>query len=454
MKKIFMFMAVFALALSFSGCSILETDTESMMHPPLLSIEQEKLNDALKKVAGENYTLKYPKNGETNSAFIFRDLDNDGTDEAVAFYSSVDESTRINVLKNENNDWVSVYEAAGFSGEIESVEFVKIDEKSPAMVIGWEGEIGVYRFGKNRIETLHTASCDGGVILDINEDGFMDIAFFNGEAIDRSFFTVLYRGENGIVLTDEIIVNAKFDSLLSMKTGKIDEGTTALFIDSIIYDGVYLTEVVTLDDGKAVRYTLADFVKYEDEEEEENEVSSGTIIVVGSNLGKRGIFLRNTEVSCTDIDGDGIMEMPVEIREDYANKKTDKIYYLQYVNLVQTEQEIEESLHISEKEALSVWSGIANPAGGYLFELPEIWSKDAKVSIDSASSEMLFVDKDTGEVLLKICAADKNDYQDKYEDYILVAENATKNYYVKTFMEPENKFYIDPETFEECFNFI
>ena len=108
----------------------------------------------------------------------------------------------------------------------------------------------------------------------------------------------------------------------------------------------------------------------------------------------------------------------------------------------------------SEKEALSVWSGIANPAGGYLFELPEIWSKDAKVSIDSASSEMLFVDKDTGEVLLKICAADKNDYQDKYEDYVLAAEDETKNYYIKFFAGEESAFYIEPETISESFIFI
>ena len=67
---------------------------------------------------------------------------------------------------------------------------------------------------------------------------------------------------------------------------------------------------------------------------------------------------------------------------------------------------------------------------------------------------MLFVDKNSGKTIMKICEADKSDYQDEYEDFVLVAESETKYYYVKSFMEPENYFYIDPKTFEECFRFI
>ena len=128
MKKILLFVASAILALAFSGCNVFETDTEALMKPPVFSEEQEKLNAALTEVIGESYILKYPKNGEMNSAFIFRDLDSDGTEEAMAFYSLLGESTRINILKKENEEWVSVYEAAGFYGDIESVDFVRMDK--------------------------------------------------------------------------------------------------------------------------------------------------------------------------------------------------------------------------------------------------------------------------------------------------------------------------------------
>lgn len=440
MKKILMIFALAAMAFAFSGCSVLEMDTESLMHPPLLSEEQEKLNAALTEVAGENYTLKYPKTGEMNSAFIFKDLDGDGTEEAMAFYSFVDESTRINVLKREKENWVSVYEAAGFSGEIESAVFEKIDGKSDVLIVRWENKTGVYRFDKNRMETLYTAECDGEEIADINGDGFKDIVFFKGNAVGRSVINILYCGENGITVTEEISIHAQYGSVYSSKTGKIDEDRTVYFIDSEIYEGVYLTEIITLEDGKAERYTLADFV--EDETKENiNEGSSGMIIIVGSNLGKRGIFLRNTKVPCLDIDGDGIIEMPVEVREDYASEKTDIIYYIQYVKLF-------------GEEALPIWNGVANSQNGYLFALPESWNDKIGISFNSADNEMLFVNKENGKIVMKICEADKSDYQDEYEDYVLAAENETKNYYVKSYVEPEEDFYIDPETFDECFIFI
>ena len=153
-----MLFAILALSLSFSGCTFFETDTEALMRPPVFTEEQEKLNKALTEVIGESYVLKYPQTGEMNSAFIFKDLDNDGTEEAMAFYSLLDDSTRINILKKEGENWVSVYEAAGFYGEIEKVEFAEMDEKGEAIIIKWEQEAGIYRYESERLESISSAS--------------------------------------------------------------------------------------------------------------------------------------------------------------------------------------------------------------------------------------------------------------------------------------------------------
>ena len=77
MKKILLMFAAALFAVAFSGCSAFETDTEALMQPPSLTEEQAKLNDALTNVIGENFYLKYPLNGGSNSAFMFCDLDGD-----------------------------------------------------------------------------------------------------------------------------------------------------------------------------------------------------------------------------------------------------------------------------------------------------------------------------------------------------------------------------------------
>ena len=271
MKKLFLAAVAALFCAALSGCSVFETDTEALMHPPLLSEEQEKLNAALAQVAGENYTLKYPESGGSNSAFIFRDLDGDGEEEAMAFYSSVDESTRINVLKKDAEGWVSVYEAAGFSGDIKSIEFTFIDDKGEALIAKWADRIGVYRFAQNRLETIYTETCDGADITDINADGYSDVAVFKNNSADRSFFSVLFYNGTEMTVTEEIIVHAQYSNILSAKTGSLGNGKTAYFIDSSVYEGVYLTEIITLEEENAERYTIADFVTYEEEKEPEPE---------------------------------------------------------------------------------------------------------------------------------------------------------------------------------------
>ncbi len=440
MKKILLVLASIFICLAFSGCSGYITDAESLMHPPLMSEEQEKLNAALTKVAGENYTLKYPETGETNSAFIFEDLDGDGEDEAMAFYSSVDESTRINILKRTDDDWESVYEAAGFSGEIKSIDFAEIDKDGTSILVKWEDKIGVYRYENKRLETIYSETCDGAEIVDINSDGYSDIVVFKETDMNRSLFSVIYSEGYGVTVTEDISIHAQYDNIISAKTGNLDNNKKAYFIDSSIYEGVYLTEIITLEDGKPNRYTLADFVVYE-EEEEEQETSSGTVIIIGGNLGKRGIFLRNTEVSCMDTNRDGIMEFPVEVREDYAKEKSSNIYYLQY-------------MQVGEEEAYVVWNGIANTENGYLFALPIQWNERVTPSYSSLNNELVFSESETGKVIFKICAVPKSDYQDKYEDYILVAEDGTRNFYAKSFVDPEAPYYLDPEQYDEFFIFI
>ncbi|MBP1569365.1 MAG: hypothetical protein J6A12_03120 [Oscillospiraceae bacterium] len=439
MKKLFLIAAVTMLALAFSGCNVLETDTEALMKPPVFTEEQEKLNAALTEVIGESYVLKYPETGEINSAFIFKDLDGDGTEEAMAFYSLLDESTRINILKNKDEKWVSVYEAAGFYGNIKSVNFAKIEEEGFAIVINWDQEVGIYRYKKEKLEKVHGDSCEGTEIADINGDGLSEIIIISKNPMGQSTLEIVYNSGSEILVTDDISMHAGYGNIFAKGSAKFSEEKTMYFIDSEIYEGVYLTEMFALENGQAKRYFIADFVEYEEEEEErENE---GVVVVVGGSYGKRGIFLRNTKVSCLDTNSDGIIEMPVEFREDYAQDASEEFFFLQY-------------MQYDGEKSKAVWNGFANTEGGYLFEVPEKWNEKITVKIGSSPDEFVFSESKNGNVVYEIFAISKNDYQDKYEDCVLAAEDKTKNYYIKSFVDEKSEFYIAPEKYSESFIFI
>ena len=439
MKKLLIFAAAAILCVVFSGCNVLETDTEALMKPPVFTEEQEKLNTALTEVIGESYTLKYPKTGEINSAFIFKDLDGDGTEEAMAFYSLLDESTRINVLKNENGNWESVYEAAGFYGDIESVNFAKMYEAGSAIVIKWSQEVGIYRYQKERLEAVHKDSCEGTEIADMDGDGFSEVIIIGKNPAGRNTIKIVYNEGKNISATEGISIHADYMNIYSKNSGKLSEEKYFYFIDSEISDGVYLTEMFALENGAAKRYFIADFYEYEEDEEE--NAGQGVVVVVGGNYGKRGVLLRNTKVYCMDINNDGIIEMPVEYREDYAQDASEEIFFLQY-------------LQYNGESSVPVWNGVANTEGGYLFAVPENWNENITAKLGSSKESFIFEEKETGNVIYEIFAVSKSDYQDKYEDYVLAAENEEKFYYIKSFVEETGEYYISPENYAESFIFI
>lgn len=439
MKKIILIIAAALLCMAFSGCTVFETDTEALMQPPVFTEKQEKLNAALAEVAGEGYVLKYPESGEYNSAFIFKDLDNDGTEEAIAFYSFLDESTRINILKNEGEDWISVYEAAGFYGDINKIDFAEIDDKGPVLVVEWEQDIAVYRYVKERLEILYQSNCEGSFITDVDGSGKEDIIVFRGGNYGRSIVNIVCCEGEEVLVTDDISVNAEFGKIIRAQNGMLGEGENAFFIDAEVYEGIYLTEIITLEDGTAKRRFIPDFVELHDKDEEEED--SNSMVIVGDDYGKRGILLRDTAVLCMDINADGIMEMPVEYREDYAQEPSDQPFYIQYFQ--------------NGGDVLwPVWSGAANTENGFLFALPKTWCDWVIMSFGSSPDEMVFAKRETGEVVLKIMTVLKNDYQDKYEDYTLFAEDETKNYYIKVFVSENDEFYLSPEECKEGFIFI
>ncbi len=422
---------------AFSGCTVFETDTEALMSPPVFSEEQEKLNAALTEVTGGSYILKYPASGETNSAFIFEDLDGDGTEEALAFYSLLDESTRINVLKKEKDGWRSVYEAAGFTGDIERINFAEIEKGKKVLAVKWESEAALYSYENENLKTLHRASCDGINIADLDGDRKSEVIFFENNISGRNMVSVAYSNAGEVLVTESIIINAEYKNIYFAKTGKLHSGKQGYFVDSEVYDGIYLTEILLFENGEIERTFLADYVEYEDEE---NPNLSG-VVIIGGQYGSRGIFLRNTKVYCMDTNLDGITEIPMEIREDSAHERSEEIFFLSF-------------MQYDGETSKSVWNGVANTKKNYLFALPESWNALVDVSVNASGEELIITEKESGETVLKIFAVLKSDYQDKYEDYILGAEDEVHNYYIEAITEEGENFRVDPEKLSQSFIFI
>ncbi len=438
-EKLLLLLAAAAVSLSFSGCTSFETDIEALMQPPSLTEEQAKLNSALTEVIGDNYFLRYPSDGTSNSAFMFYDLDGDNIEEAIAFYSIDGESTRINILKQKNEKWTSIYEAAGAYGDASSVCFAETGPNERSLIVKWEQEVSIYRFENSRLETVYSAFCDGIEMFDMNGDGYEDMVLINSSYSERPFAKIIYSGENGLKATDNVSITAEYDSIVSTTFGKIYDGKIGFFIDSKVYgsDNIYLTEIITLNENSANRSTIANYIAYEQEEEQE-----GSTVTLVSKLGPRGNYLRNTAAYCEDVDGDGIVEMPVEFREDIASQDNEKFFYVDYMKY-----------NPETEDSESVWFGFVDSENGYKFELPKVFGVGVSINYNFSTGEYSFINNSNGAEVLRLRAVLATEYQDRYEEnYVLIGQSGTKVFYACISAQKGDIYYLESETIAQRFS--
>ena len=124
MKKIRFLALVWAVLLTLTGCSL---DVESYLYPPAVGGQQQAVQEALETYLRDTYgvarySVRYPVEGQHTAAFIL--CDDQGfpvTEEqtpslAVAFYalSSAPDTTRMNLLRRDADQWVSVADTVGY----------------------------------------------------------------------------------------------------------------------------------------------------------------------------------------------------------------------------------------------------------------------------------------------------------------------------------------------------
>lgn len=420
----------------FSGCSGIEMDADALMTAPALTEEQAKLNAAISDVAGDTYYPRYPSNGSYSSSFMFYDIDDDGQNEALAFYSTDNENIKANILKNRDGSWVSVCEVTGQGSDADSVYFADMGDGLSTIVIKWENDIGIYHFINERLETVFSSSCDGVQLEDMNDDGSTDIVVFSGTLYGKSSVRILYCETGDLVISDSTGLNANYDQIYSTVCGKNGDGKTGLFIDSEIYDGIYLTEFITLEDGGAERYTIADFAH-----EEKEVIGDMAAVTLVSSYGKRGIYARNTGAACEDVDRDGIIEMPVEVREDSASEGEERLFFIDY-------------MQYDGKGLKSVWHGFANADRGYRIQLPDSWDDSVTVFAGDSAGECVFATYE-GETIMSVKAVRSGEYQDRYDDsYTVLYETPYVKYCAKVSVPKGNAYYISPEMLSSLFETI
>lgn len=384
---------IFPLLTLLTGCAF-SSSIDNLMSPPKLSVEQEQIYNALTNATGTSISLKYPKSGKYLSAFIIEDIDGDGGDEAVVFYEknsiALEENTlRINILDQSDGKWRSVCDTPAKGAEIEKVMISELgsDERTN-LIIGSslinrsEKNVSIYSYIDGNIEETFSESYSFIDVTDLDRDDENEFLLLSGASSGGTATAEAYKlNDDGMYYQYSCRLSGSFTEFDSLNYGQIDEERTGLYIDAVTGTGLIQTDIIYMDDKGLKKIFSAP------------EESMATVRPVG----------------CTsfDIDGDGILEIPVQtIAAGYEEvSESEQMKFTEWFFVGRNNK--------LEKKYISYYS----INDGYIFVFPEKWKNNVTVKRDSINDEIVFCsyeDGETGRELLRIYfATDQPSIEDR-----------------------------------------
>ncbi|MCQ2448998.1 MAG: VCBS repeat-containing protein [Clostridia bacterium] len=360
-KKILFAALSAVLCALLSGCELFPANTDELLSPPALTGDYAPIEQALKKAA-KNYTLHYPSAGEYRSAFVLQDLDSDGRQEAIAFYSKTDDEMHINVIcEDEKNKWRSVDDLTITAGDVERIEFCDLDQDGvKEILVGWEvlpltdKQLAVYRLVNRKLQQQQIFPYTDFVCCDLDTDGQTEIFVQTINTAENTNTATVYRAVgNDVVAAADCPMDCKVQKIYSQTPVLLEDGTQAIYVDEVKSAGA-VTEVLFMQSGKLIN-PLLEYAATENVQ-----------------------TVRSASLMCTDIDQDGRPEIPVakEITS-VDSQNAEKAYYTVWCSFTGT-------------SLLPVKTVIINQADGYSIELPEQWVDHIAVMKDSNLRTRLF----------------------------------------------------------------
>lgn len=282
----------------FCGCELFTVDTAELLNTPKLSGDISPIADAIAASAGGDYTLKYPSKGSYRSAVVQNDINGDGLLEAFAFYSITENETTtmvMNVICNKDGKWTSAAQQKIVAGGVDKIEFCDLDNDGiEEILVGWEiygtseMQLAVYSFKNNTIAQRMLQQYNHFVCCDLDEDGTNEVfLIMSNSAAQINTASVYALTESGVseLYSCELDPTVRFVN--EPTVSHLSSGKPAVYIDEVKGVGA-VTEVLFIEKNRLVNPLL-------------NLESRETLAT-----------LRSSFINSQDINGDGIIEIPVQ----------------------------------------------------------------------------------------------------------------------------------------------
>lgn len=454
LKRMVLMILALAVLLSFGGCYYYDAGMENMLTPPKLTDGQKEIYKVLEAQVGTGISLKYPRSGEYRSAFVIESIDDEPGKETLVFYQNNVNVTgtaalTVSILDQKDGEWVPAYDIAVAGSDVDQVVLSTFGtENNMFVIIGYmltgdkDKVMRIYRYHDGMVEELFSFPYSLLQVVDIDDNGYPEIVALtpavtgkDGQMIPARANVIRYQ-DGGFAVADGVDMDSDIISYVNIQTGLIDHRRTALYLDGMKGQDQLSTQILFYEDDKLQNNIFLD----------------------------RAALAQVTRQSgnfSTDIDGDGVIEIPVsELMPGYTS--------MAETNEAQTT--VSEPLYFtrwmvySDGAFVEKYFSYLNIGLGYSLTIPERM-RDGKITAkrerieDKNSNEIVFyqynrsLEKSTEE-LFRICIINQNDIDDSMDDYRRIETSGQLAYFVQTTELAETLYDLDTDTLKINFTLI
>ena len=351
-----------AIAL-LTGC--MRSTADELYALPQLSEEYLQLQGLIDKELNSGAEYAAPASGSNRQAVQLEDIDGDGIREAIVFFNFIgsDRPLKIYVYRQDaGGDYQEALRIEGEGSGVESISYIDMDgDGIKEIAVGWQIASGinmmsVYSVKGLQVTPIINTDYTQYVTCDMGEEPGSDLVVLRAASSDPAGEAFIYSlAANGEVITSSARLTDGVADVFRVRTTGLADGRQGVFVESALSGGGIVTDVLAFRDGKLVNVTM----------DETTGRSEGTV--------------RTYEVYCRDINGDGLLDVPVPVALPAVSEST--TFYM-----------IDWYTYASDGEGQRIFSTYSNYTDSWYLILPEEWRGEITVRrTDGVSGERAIV---------------------------------------------------------------
>ena len=425
MKKTRFIAVLICLLVCLSSCRISNFDTDALLTPPQMNAANQQIQKALAAAVGSTYELVYPKSGIYQNAIVSVDINGNGTNEAICFYTAgQDKKVSFTVLENIDGSWLA---KSMITSQSESVDFIDFfdynSDGAKELVIGWQYLLGeekaleVFEYSNANLSSAYTGLYSNCIVFDNSL-----VLISRNTTGKTATASIIGKRSKSVDVIGTASLNSSISSIVSVQSSKIGD-YSAIFIDEQLENQLYSTEVLTVS-------------------------QNGDLTNISAEI--TALTTRKSPVRCMDINKDGIIDTPVEkaFSSYTIDDKTENLYYFEWYG-------------IDQNGSLSrLFNAYVGSNEQFIIKLDDKWSGSITVQKDKVNDreiDFYMIGDEKNELMFSFRIFSQQEFSDEIRalGWIQVAGENENVYAFKPEQVVTDKYFVvDQQKFTQLFELL